>query len=159
MRFKKFRQFLGSQTSVGMAGILQNLQNVIVAVICLMLFVIMISQIYWTSLEVFKVKNFRDIAANLIYIFVLIELFRLMIYYLEEQRIRLGTIIEVAIVSVLREIIMEGIIVLSWDRILVSCALLLTLTFALLINYRLEEGIEKLEQITLEKPGRPRERE
>lgn len=153
MKFKKFRQFLGSQTSVGMAGILQNLQNVIVAIICLMLFVIMLSQIYWTSLEVFKVKNFRDIAANLIYIFVLIELFRLMIYYLEEQRIRLGTIIEVAIVSILREIIMEGIIVLTWDRILAVCALLLTLTLALLINFRLEEGVEKLQQITLTRPG------
>lgn len=153
MKFKKFRQFLGSQTSVGMSGILQNLQNVIVAIICLMLFVIMLSQIYWTSLEVFKVKNFRDIAANLIYIFVLIELFRLMIYYLEEQRIRLGTIIEVAIVSILREIIMEGIMVLTWDRILAVCALLLTLTIALLINFRLEEGVEKLRQITVELPS------
>lgn len=149
MQFKELRKFLGSQTSVGLAGILQNLQNVIVAIICLMLFIIMISQLYWTSLEVFKVKNFRDIAANLIYIFVLIELFRLMIFYLEEQRIRLGTIIEVAIVSILREIIMEGIMVLTWDRILATCALILTLTLGLIVNYRLEEGVEKLQQITV----------
>ncbi len=149
MQFGKLRKFLGSQTSVGLSGILQNLQNVIVAIICLMLFIIMISQLYWTSLEVFKVKNFRDIAANLIYVFVLIELFRLMIFYLEEQRIRLGTIIEVAIVSILREIIMEGIMVLTWDRILAVCALILTLTLSLIVNYRLEEGMEKLQQITV----------
>ena len=34
----KFRRFFGSQTSAGMAGILQNLQNLIVIAVCLLMF-------------------------------------------------------------------------------------------------------------------------
>ncbi len=152
MKLIKFRRFFGSQTSVGIAGILQNLQNVIVVAVCLLMFWLMLVQIYQTSLETLQVKNFRTIAGHLIYIFVLIELFRLMIYYLEEQRILLGSIIEVAIVSMLREVILEGVLTIDWPRVLVLCALILTLAATLALHSHLEKGRKKLEQITLPRP-------
>jgi uncharacterized membrane protein (DUF373 family) len=152
MKLAKLRRFFGSQTSVGISGILQNLQNLIVVAVCLLMFFIMSVQIYQTCLEIFQVRNFRTIAGNLIYIFVLIELFRLMIYYLEEQRILLGTIIEVAIVSMLREIILEGVLTISWDRVLAVCALILTLAATLALHAHLEKGRGKLQQITIPKP-------
>ncbi len=149
MEIGKFRRFLGSQTSVGIAGILQNMQNVIVVFVCLLMFWIMLVQIYQTSLETMQSRNFREIAGHLIYIFVLIELFRLMIHYLEEQRILLGSIIEVAIVSALREVILEGALTVSWDRILAVCGLILTLTGTLALYHYHEKGRAKLGQITI----------
>jgi len=151
MKYKKFRRFFGSQTSVGMAGILQNLQNLIVIAVCLLMFWIMLVQIYQTSLETLEAKNFRSIAGHLMYLFVLIELFRLMIFYLEEQRILLGSIIEVTIVSMLREVILEGILSVSWERVLALCALILTLAGALALHFYMEKGRTRLQQITLPK--------
>ena len=112
----------------------------------------MLVQMYQTSLETLEAKNFRIIAGHLIYLFVLIELFRLMIFYLEEQRILLGTIIEVTIVSLLREVILEGVLSISWERVLALCGLILTLTLTLALHHHLEKGRERLHQITLRKP-------
>lgn len=154
-KLKKFRQFFGSQTSTGMAGLLQNLQNLIVVIVCLLMFWIMLVQIYQTSLETMQAKNFRSIAGHLIYIFVLVELFRLMIYYLEEQRILLSSIIEVTIVSVLREVILEGALNISWERLLGLCGLILTLTVTLALHHYTEKGRPKLRQITLPEAETP----
>lgn len=151
-KLKKFRKFFGSQTSVGMSGILQNMQNLIVVAVCLLMFWIMLVQIYQTSLETMHTKNFRNIAGHLIYLFVLIELFRLMIYYLEEQRILLGSIIEVTIVSMLREVILEGVLTISWERVLALGGLIITLAATLALQHHLEKGRVKLQQITLPKP-------
>jgi uncharacterized membrane protein (DUF373 family) len=152
MKLIKLRRFFGSQTSVGMSGILQNMQNLIVVIVCLLMFWIMLVQIYQTSLETMQTKNFRTIAGHLIYLFVLIELFRLMIYYLEEQRILLGSIIEVAIISMLREVILEGVLTISWERVLAVCGLILTLAATLALHYHLEKGRIKLQQITIQRP-------
>lgn len=94
-------------------------------------------------------KNFRDIAGHLIYIFVLVELFRLLIYYLEEQRILLSTIVEVTIVSMLREVILEGILTISWERVLALSGFLLTLAAIMFVHHTMEKDRPKLEQITL----------
>lgn len=149
MKLNKLKRFFGSQTSYGISGILQNLQNLIVVVVCLLMFWIMISQIMRTGEAVLESKSFRDIAGHLMFLFVMIELFRLMIHYLEEQRILLGTIIEVTIVSLLREVILDGVLVISWDRLLSVCALILTLTITLVVHHLLEKGRAKLGQITI----------
>ncbi|MFW6127397.1 MAG: phosphate-starvation-inducible PsiE family protein [Thermodesulfobacteriota bacterium] len=154
-KLKKFRRFFGSQTSFGISGVLQNLQNLIVVVVCLLMFWIMLVEIYQTSLVTLRAKNFQAIAGHLIYIFVLVELFRLMIYYLEEQRILLGSIVEVTIVSVLREVILEGALNISWEQIMGLCGLILTLTLTLALNHYKEKGRAKLQQITVPEP-RPR---
>ncbi len=153
LKWNKIKRFFGSQTSYGISGILQNLQNLIVVVICLLMFWIMITQIYHTGQAVLHAQKFRDIAGHLLYLFVMTELFRLMIHYLEEQRILLGTIIEVTIVSLLREVILEGALTIAWDRLLSVCALILTLTATLMIHHRLEKGRGKLGQITIDRPG------
>jgi uncharacterized membrane protein (DUF373 family) len=40
----------------------------------------------------------------------LVELFRLLIIYLQEQRVSIGVAMEIAIVSVLREVIVRGVL-------------------------------------------------
>ncbi|MGQ9921122.1 MAG: phosphate-starvation-inducible PsiE family protein [Desulfobacca sp.] len=153
MPANKVKHYWGSQTSIGIAGLLQKMQNIIVVGLCLIIFWIMLVQMYQTSLETLGRKNFRDIAGHLIYIFVLVELFRLLIYYLEEQRILLSTIIEVTIVSMLREVILEGILTISWERVLALCGLLLTLGAIMYLHHSLVKDRPKLEQITIPRPS------
>jgi uncharacterized membrane protein (DUF373 family) len=61
------------------------------------------------------------------FILVLIELFRLLIIYLEEHRISVATMVEVGIVATLREVILKGAMQVDWRQMLVLCAFILTL--------------------------------
>ena len=44
--------------------------------------------------------HFRDVTADILFSLILVELFRLLIIYLQEQRVSIGVAVEVAIVSV-----------------------------------------------------------
>lgn len=89
---------------------LENVQDVIIIGICLVLFILMIRAIVALILNLFEPFDFRIIAAELIFILVLIEIYRLLIIYLREHRIAVDIMIEVGIVSALREIILHGIL-------------------------------------------------
>lgn len=54
--------------------------------------------------------KFHEITADILFILVLVESFCLLIIYLQEQRVSIGVSVEVAIVSVLREVILQGIL-------------------------------------------------
>lgn len=62
----------------------------------------------------------------------MVELFRLLIIYLQEQRISIGVAVEVSIVSVLREVIIREVLEIPWQQILAVCAFLLVLAALLL---------------------------
>lgn len=90
--------------------LLEYIQDIIVIGICVALFVLMIkalSRIVSSFLEPF---NFQYIASELIYILVLVEIYRLLIIYLREHRIAVDIMIEVGIVSIIREVILHGIL-------------------------------------------------
>ena len=78
--------------------------------------------------------KFQNVTSDILFILILIELFRLLIIYLKEQRISIGVSVEVSIVSVLREIIIRGALEISWQQILAICAFLLVLGLLLLIR-------------------------
>jgi uncharacterized membrane protein (DUF373 family) len=77
--------------------------------------------------------NFQYIASELIYILVLVEIYRLLIIYLREHRIAVDIMIEVGIVSILREVILHGILGID-PFILVAIAILL-ISLTLLLRY------------------------
>ena len=52
--------------------------------------------------------QFHAITADILFILILVELFRLLIIYLQEQRVSIGVSVEIALVSVLREVIVSG---------------------------------------------------
>ena len=52
---------------------------------------------------------------------------RLLLIYLEEHRISIATMVEVGIVSTLREVILRGALHIDWQVLLVVSAFLLTL--------------------------------
>jgi uncharacterized membrane protein (DUF373 family) len=61
-------------------------------------------------------------------------LFRLLIIYLQEQRVSIGVAVEVSIVSVLREVIVRGVLEVPWSQILAACAFLLVLATILVVR-------------------------
>lgn len=53
--------------------------------------------------------NFQAITSDILFILILVELFRLLIIYLQQQRISVGSAVEVSLVSALPEVIVEEI--------------------------------------------------
>jgi len=120
--------------------ILENIQDVIIIGICVVLFILMIRSILMLVVNLFDSYEFRVIAAELIYILVLIEIYRLLIIYLREHRIAVDIMIEVGIVSALREIILHGI--LDIDPLKIIAISVLFAALLLLLRYgavRVEE--------------------
>ena len=54
--------------------------------------------------------NFKQVTADILFLFVLVELFRLLIIDLQEKRFSIGVAVEVCIVSVLREVIVREVL-------------------------------------------------
>ncbi|MEC4985443.1 MAG: phosphate-starvation-inducible PsiE family protein [Oscillatoria sp. PMC 1068.18] len=80
-----------------------------------------------------KPFNFQAITSDILFLLILVELFRLLINFLEDHRISVGVAVEVAIVSVLREIIVHGVLEIEWGQVLAICAFLLVMGALLLI--------------------------
>jgi uncharacterized membrane protein (DUF373 family) len=80
-----------------------------------------------------------------------VELFRLLIIYLQEHRVSVGVAVEVSIVSVLREIIVRGILETPWSQVLATCFFLLSLGGLLIVRVWLPptfEGIDPEQRIS-----------
>lgn len=112
---------------------LELVQDVIVLGLCAALFVAMLIKLFHLGQVLLRDTDFSAVIADILFILVLIELFRLLIIYLEEHRISVSTMVEVGIVSTLREVILKGAMEVDWRRMLVLCAFILTL--GLLLRY------------------------
>ena len=80
--------------------------------------------------------QFEAVTSDILFLLILVELFRLLIVYLQEHRISVEVAVEVAIVSALREIIVEGVLEIHWEQILAVCAFLLVMGALLLVCYQ-----------------------
>jgi uncharacterized membrane protein (DUF373 family) len=86
-----------------------------------------------------------------LFLLILVELFRLLIIYLQEHRVSIGVAVEVSIVSILREIIVHGILETPWTQVLSTCAFLIALGILLIIRVWLPptfEGIDPEQQVS-----------
>jgi len=78
--------------------------------------------------------DFNAVTADILFLLILVELFRLLIIYLQEQRVSIGVAVEVSIVSVLREVIVRGVLETQWSQILSACAFLLVMGVLLIVR-------------------------
>ncbi|MBD2778758.1 phosphate-starvation-inducible PsiE family protein [Iningainema tapete] len=106
---------------------MEAFQDLIVIVLCLGLFAIMVAQLWvlFTTLEL--PVDFKQVTAKILFILILVELFRLLMVYLQEHSIAVGVAVEVAIVSVLREVVVHGALEISWVQTAAICGLLFVL--------------------------------
>ena len=80
-----------------------------------------------------KTPEFQDFTSDILFLLILVELFRLLIVYLQEHRISVEVAVEVSIVSLLREIIVHGALEIEGGQILAMSAFLMVLGILLLI--------------------------
>jgi uncharacterized membrane protein (DUF373 family) len=133
--------------------VLELVQDIIVISLCLGLFCFMVLQIREIFLSILPPINFHVVTADILSLLIWVELFRLLIIYLKEQRISIGVAVEVAIVSVLREVIVRGILETHWTQIMATSCFLLALGALLVVRVWLPptfEGIDP-EQILSER--------
>jgi uncharacterized membrane protein (DUF373 family) len=130
---------------------LELVQDLIVISLCLGLFSFMVLQIRSLLLSLIPPVEFHVVTADILSLLIWVELFRLLIIYLKEQRISIGVAVEVAIVSVLREVIVRGILETQWTQVLATCAFLLVLGILLIIRVWLPptfEGVDPEQKVS-----------
>jgi uncharacterized membrane protein (DUF373 family) len=110
---------------------LEGVQDIIVLCLCAILFIAMLVKLFHLGQSLLTGTDFSAVIADILFILVLIELYRLLIIYLDEHRISVSTMVEVGIVSTLREVILKGALQIDWRQMLVLCAFVLTLTLVL----------------------------
>jgi uncharacterized membrane protein (DUF373 family) len=119
---------------------LEFVQDIIVLGLCMALFVAMLIKLFHLGRSMLAGTDFSVVIADILFILVLIELFRLLVIYLEEHRVSVSTMVEVGIVATLREVLLKGAMQVDWRQMLVLCAFIMTLGVVLrYAGVRLEE--------------------
>ncbi len=113
---------------------LELFQNFIIVSLCVGLFCVMLIRLGEMYISLLKPLNFQLITSDILFILILVELFRLLIIYLQEQRISVGAAVEVSLVSALREVILQGVLNIPIGRLLGVCAFLVVLAGLLLVR-------------------------
>ena len=130
---------------------LEAVQDSIAVSLCMGLFCLMVMQLKNIFLSLLGEPRFHEITADILFILILVELFRLLIIYLQEQRVSIGVSVEVAIVSVLREVIVNGVLETDWRQMLALCLFLATAALLLVVRVWLPptfEGVDPEAQVS-----------
>ena len=112
---------------------LELTQDVIVFGLIALLFVGMGIKLFHLGRLMLSGADFSLVLADILFMLVLLELFRLLVIYLEEHHVSVATMVEVGIVSTVREVILRGVLHIEWQQVLVVCALIVTL--GILLRY------------------------
>src|SRR6266404_4694572 len=110
---------------------LELTQDAIVLGLCATLFAAMGIKLFHLGQLMFRGTDFSLVVGDILFLLVLLELFRLLLIYLEEHRVSVETMVEVGIVSTLREVILRGALHIEWPQLLVVCAFIVTLAIVL----------------------------
>ncbi len=135
----------------GVIKLLEFIQDFIIISLCIGLFGFMTLQLREMFVSLLPPLNFTRVTADILFVLILVELFRLLIIYLQERRVSIGVAVEVSIVSVLREIIVKGILDIPWSQVLATCSFLLVLAVLLIVRVWLPptfEGIDPEQQVS-----------
>ncbi|BAY41001.1 hypothetical protein NIES2111_53910 [Nostoc sp. NIES-2111] len=129
-------RFLFSDRWLDRHAIVRNMeafQDLLVIVLCLALFAVMLIQLWGIFIAITQALDYKHITAKILFILILVELFRLLMVYLQEHSIAVGVAVEVTIVSVLREIVVHGVLEISAIQTAAICGLLLILGALLIV--------------------------
>jgi uncharacterized membrane protein (DUF373 family) len=111
---------------------LENLQDVIVTILMVLLLVVSLQALWRLArMAVIDEAAPTQLLSEIIFVLILTELYRLLIFYLREHRISVALMVEVALVSTLREVMLKGIHEFEWLQF-VGLSLLLVVLGGLL---------------------------
>ena len=107
---------------------LEPAQDLLVLGIALTLFGLMTRALVRLVGEIFAPPlDFRIVIAEVLFMLVMVEVVRLLVIYLEEHRVAVDFMVELGIVATLREIVLRGVVELSWSQIIAMSVFLLAL--------------------------------
>ncbi len=107
---------------------LEAAQDVLVVALVVVLFGLMIRTLIILVEHLFGPElDFRIVIAEVLFMLVMVELMRLLIVYLEEHRVAVDFMVELGIVATLREVVLRGVVELTWLQVLAISVFLLTL--------------------------------
>ena len=86
--------------------------------------------------------EFKTIAANSLFLLILVELFRLLAVYLKYHRIYVSIAVEVTIVSILREVILIGLVHIDYNLVWAMCGFLFALAVLMLVSHKIDGEVE-----------------
>ncbi|WP_040629856.1 phosphate-starvation-inducible PsiE family protein [Fortiea contorta] len=133
-RFKS--RFLFSDRWLDRHAIVRNMeafQDLIVIVLCLGLFAVMLLQLWGIVVAITQPLDYKIVTAKILFVLILVELFRLLMVYLQEHSISVGVAVEVTIVSVLREVVVHGALEITSFQTAAICGLLFILGGLLIV--------------------------
>ncbi len=106
---KKIDLFEQAKIHKKIGDFLEFVEDIIVLILVIFIFIITIVAISDMAISLFKKgSKVYTLIAKFIYIFILIEIFRLTIIYLKERRIDTSLMVKTTLIAVLREIIIKA---------------------------------------------------
>lgn len=97
---------------------LENLQDVIATLLMVLLLVLSLEALWRLALMTVEAAATTQLLSEVVFVLILMEVYRLMIFYLREHRISVALTVEVALVSTLREVLLKGAYDFEWHRLL-----------------------------------------
>ena len=122
-----------SEVQTIVINILELIQDFIVVLLCLGLFGVMFIKIKELFVSLVPPLNFQAVTPDILFVLILVEIFRLLIIYLQEKEISVAVAVEIAIVSILREVILRGVLEIPNYQIWSICGILLVLGLIMMI--------------------------
>ncbi len=113
---------------------LEYIQNLIIVILSIGIFGVMIIRIVEMFSSLIAPINFKSVTSDILFILILVELFRLLIIYLKEQRVSVGAALEISLVSALREVLLQGVLEIPPSQLLGTCTFLGILGVLLLMQ-------------------------
>jgi uncharacterized membrane protein (DUF373 family) len=108
--------------------LLESIQDIIVIGLVIVLFALMVRTLWRIAQDVTAPQlDFRFIISEVLFMLVMVELVRLLVVYLRDHHVAVDFMVELGIVSTLREVVLRGVVELEWQEIIAVALFLLAL--------------------------------
>ncbi len=88
----------------------ENVQDLLASLLMALLLVLSLKSLWVLGRIIFSdTNNTMQALSEIVFVLILMELYRLLIFYLREHRVSVALTVEVALVSTLREVMLEGV--------------------------------------------------
>jgi uncharacterized membrane protein (DUF373 family) len=96
---------------------IEIIMDLILVGLVLVTFVFLMKTIYLLTQVIYRETNIPHVISEFLFIFILIEVMRILIIYIEFHHVSVDIMVELAIVAILREIMLKGAIELETIKI------------------------------------------
>jgi uncharacterized membrane protein (DUF373 family) len=108
--------------------LLESIQDILVIGFVIVLFALMVRTLWRIAQDVTAPQlDFRFIISEVLFMLVMVELVRLLVVYLRDHHVAVDFMVELGIVSTLREVVLRGVVELEWQEIIAVALFLVAL--------------------------------